>query len=152
MREFNVLPTEQRFKDLDDYQIEFIIANMNLDTKEMMEARDGKNYDMKAEDTDTSWFEAPTDEFDVVPDFLDLDDLNTQVDKSLSEKEKIERDRRVEAELEDETEGLTTQHLAMMEHIRQKQKELDESLGLDIKETTQEDINKAIEDVDDWYM
>ncbi|MCP6183125.1 hypothetical protein NL435_27625, partial [Klebsiella pneumoniae] len=59
MREFNVLPTEQRFKDLDDYQIEFILANMNLDTKEMMEARDGKNYDMKAEDVDTSWFEAP---------------------------------------------------------------------------------------------
>ncbi|MCP5645454.1 hypothetical protein NL299_27930, partial [Klebsiella pneumoniae] len=82
------------------------------------------------------WFEAPTDEFDVVPDFLDLDDLNTQVDKSLSEKGKIERDRRVEAELEDETEGLTTQHLAMMEHIRQKQKELDESLGIDNKETT----------------
>ncbi|MGI4453339.1 hypothetical protein ACR2VR_26815, partial [Klebsiella pneumoniae] len=34
MKEFNVLPTEQRFKDLDDYQIEFIIGNMNRDVYE----------------------------------------------------------------------------------------------------------------------
>lgn len=155
MKEFNVLPTEQRFKDLDDYQIEFIIANMNKDYDEIVKAQKGKNYDSEFEDDDKSWWNTPTEEFDPTPDFLDADDLAKQMEDRLSEKDKIERAKRLDAELEDETEGLTTQHLAMMEYIRQQQQKVDEEVGNVVEEepTTQESINKALEELDDdWYM
>ncbi|BCK59780.1 RNA polymerase [Staphylococcus phage vB_SauH_DELF3] len=127
--DFNVLPTEERFKDPDDVNIELIIGNTNIDTRVMMSDKDGKNYEMKAEDVDTSWFEAPTDQIDVVPDFLDLDDDQEKVVRCVTEDLVCERARRRVAELEDDTEGLTTSVVAMRHNRRQKQKELVESLG-----------------------
>ena len=60
--------------------------------------------------------------------------------------------------MNDETEGLTTQHLAMMEYIRRKQEELDDEVGNgktseDSATISQDSVNKALEDLDDdWYM
>ena len=162
MKEFNVLPTEQRFKDLDDYQIEFIIGNMNRDVyehnKQLKQAQKGGKYDSQFEDDDSSWWDESHEDFDPVPDFLDADDLAKQMEAKLSDRDKEERAKRNDAELNDETEGLTTQHLAMMEYIRRKQEELDEEVGNgktseEDATISQESVNKALEDLDDdWYM
>lgn len=158
MKEFNVLPTEQRFKDLDSYQLEFMLESMSRDGEETKQLQKGKKFDSQFEDEDSSWWNTDHDEFDPVPDFLDEDDLAEQMEQRLSEKDKEERGKRLDAELNDETEGMTTQHLAMMEYIRRKQEELDDEVsnGKTSEGTTeisQDSVNKAMENLDDdWYI
>ncbi|AEJ79731.1 RNA polymerase beta subunit [Staphylococcus aureus bacteriophage Sb-1] len=101
MKEFNVLPTEQRFKDLDDYQIEFIIGNMNRDVyehnKQLKQAQKGGKFDSQFEDDDSSWWNESHEDFDPVPDFLDADDLAQQMEAKLSDRDKEERAKRNDA-------------------------------------------------------
>lgn len=153
MKEFKVLPTEERFQKLDFYQIAFIIESMNRDNWLEYQASKGQQHmDNLVEDDDSSWWDTPHDEFDPVPDFLDAEDLAKQVEDRMTDLEKQKRDDRFDAEMEDDKDLL---HENKMEMIRKNIAELDEELangkfeGDMNPQISQETINSALQEFDD---
>lgn len=153
MREFKVLPTDPNFKNLDSYQIQFIIESMNLDAREM--ERRSKGYDSTVEDDDTSWYDESQEEFEPVPDFLDAEDLAKQAYDRLSESERIKMTERAEAE-EDDEEAIEI-HKNKMAQIQKNIEELDKQVNNtsdNQEEYSQQSIEDALNefDDDDLYM
>ncbi|AXF38333.1 tape measure chaperone [Staphylococcus phage Quidividi] len=153
MREFKVLPTDPNFKNLDSYQIQFIIESMNLDAREM--ERRSKGYDSTVEDDDTSWYDESQEEFEPVPDFLDAEDLAKQAYDRLSESERIKMTERAEAEEDDEE--AREIHKNKMAQIQKNIEELDKQVNNtsdNQEEYSQQSIEDALNefDDDDLYM
>lgn len=140
MREFKVLPTDPNFKNLDSYQIQFIIESMNLDAREM--ERRSKGYDSTVEDDDTSWYDESQEEFEPVPDFLDAEDLAKQAYDRLSESERIKMTERAEAEEDDEE--AREIHKNKMAQIQKNIEELDKQVNNTIiKKSTHNKVLKT---------
>lgn len=148
MKQFNVLPTEERFKNLTEHQLSFILENMIRDSWEQEQVAKGRTGNIM-EDDDTSWYDTPTEEFEPVPDFLDADDLAKQAYDRLSESEKAKMNERAETELDEDNEEELI-HENKMEMIQENIRKLDESLNIDDnQEYTQENISQALDEFDD---
>lgn len=148
MREFNVLPTDDRFKQLTDLQIEFILYNMVQDNKEQELIAKGKRFDSHFEDDDNSWMEVDEKEFEVVPEFLDLDSINKQIEGRLSEEEKQRRQERFDSDDPDEMDRVDL----VLEEQKRRIEEIDRELGItDDKpvEYSKDTISQALDELDD---
>ncbi|AAX92375.1 tail morphogenetic protein B [Staphylococcus phage Twort] len=151
MREFNVLPTDERFRNLTDLQIEFILYNMVQDNKEQELIAKGKRFDSHFEDDDRSWMEADEEDFEVVPDYIDLEDINKQIENKLSEEEKQRRQERFDSDDPDEMDRVDL----VLEEQRRRIEELDRELGITSDkpvEYSKDTIGQALDelDEDDW--
>ena len=78
MDHFKVLPTDERFKELSDEQLAFIMESMSLDIKERELAMKGVDKNNYFEDSDESFWEVPLDEFNVLEDGHDAEDIARQ--------------------------------------------------------------------------
>lgn len=148
MREFNVLPTDERFLKLTDFQIEFILFNMVQDAKEQEMLAKGKKPDSYFEDEDSSWIDAPEEAFEVVPDFMDLDSINKQIEDKLSEDEKRRRQESFESDDPDERDYVDL----VLEAQQRRIEELDRELGITDSEEVEynkDTISQALDELDD---
>lgn len=130
MEKFNVLPTDDKFKQLDDFQIEFILTSMERDAWEIKQRQKGQqHYENLVEDEDTNFLNVPEEEFEVVPKFLDAEELYEQALNRLSESAKAKHEERLKAEFEDGGQNEPDlHHESIMEHIRRNIDELDDEL------------------------
>lgn len=85
MDKFQVLPTDERFKALEDEQLSFIMASMEEDAAEVERARKGVNDDEFFMDDDESWFD--DEEFDPLDVVEDEEALSEQLDAMTSRKD-----------------------------------------------------------------
>ena len=131
MDKFKVLPTEERFKSLTSEQLAFIMASMERDNWEQRQLAKGiTNFDDIKEDADTSFLTAKEEEFEVVPEFLDIDDINTKMMERLSESERLKHEERLKAEFEDgDPNAPDLHHESIMEQIQRNIQELDDELS-----------------------
>lgn len=131
MDKFNVLPTEDRFKNLTTEQLSFILESMNRDNWEQRQLAKGiTNFDDVKEDSDTSFLHVKEEDFEVLPDFLDADDINKKMLERLSESEKAKHSERLKAEFEDGGQDEPDlHHESIMEQIRKNLEELDDEVN-----------------------
>lgn len=171
MKEFKVLPTDQRFQDLSMHQINFIIASMNYDGKLQERVNKGMDINSTIEDSDTSWWDTPHDEFDPIAEGHDEDDIARQVEERLTEAERKSMKDRFEDEIayeeyirnggvDFEKESIKQIIQNNLEELREEAQsgEFTEGATPTMQETSKEDIQEAInmfneEDDDlDGYM
>lgn len=88
MREFKVLPTDPRWLELTDEQIEFMLYSMERDVVEADRARRGIQVDGEYEDNDESWWYAEHDEFEALRDDHDEEDIARQVEDLTTEEDR----------------------------------------------------------------
>lgn len=157
MKEFKVLPTDQRFQDLSMHQINFIIASMNYDVKLQERANKGIDISTTIEDNDTSWWGTPHDEFDPIAEGHDEDDIARQVEERLTEAERKSMKDRFEDEIayeeyirnggvDFEKESIKQIINNNLEELREEAQsgEFTEGTTPTIQETSEEDIQEAI--------
>lgn len=157
MKEFKVLPTDQRFQDLSMHQINFIIASMNYDVKLQERANKGIDINTTIEDSDTSWWDTPHDEFDPIAEGHDEDDIARQVEERLTEAERKSMKDRFEDEIayeeyirnggvDFEKESIKQIIHNNLEELREEAQsgEFTEGTTPTIQETSEEDIQEAI--------
>lgn len=157
MKEFKVLPTDQRFQDLSMHQINFIIASMNYDVKLQERANKGIDINTTIEDNDTSWWDTPHDEFDPIAEGHDEDDIARQVEERLTEAERKSMKDRFEDEIayeeyirnggvDFEKESIKQIINNNLEELREEAQsgEFTEGTTPTIQETSEEDIQEAI--------
>jgi len=90
MKEFNVLPTDERFQNLTNEQLGFIMYNMEDDANKIKRARKGYSSGSGShyEDNDDSWY---TDkDFEVLREGHDEEDIARQVD-ALTKEEDLDK-------------------------------------------------------------
>ncbi len=100
MKEFKVLPTEQRFQELTGQQIDFIISSMNYDHRLQERARKGLDVNSTLEDNDESWWYASHEDFEPIVEGHDEEDIARQVQEKLSEADRKSLRDRFDSELE----------------------------------------------------
>ncbi len=81
MDEFKVLPTDDRFKNLSDDQIGYILENMILDRKEEDRARRGLDSKNFYEDEDDSFWNVDMDDFVALKEEHDETNIADQVNE-----------------------------------------------------------------------
>ncbi|AGB62593.1 hypothetical protein [Bacillus phage phiAGATE] len=83
MKTFKTLPTDPSFRDLSDKQITLLIMSMNEDAREMELARKGLTVESEHYDTtfDEEVWDRDVDEWDVLKDDHDAEDIAKQVEK-----------------------------------------------------------------------
>lgn len=157
MKEFKALPTEKRFQDLSMQQINFIIASMNYDGKLQERASRGVDINSTIEDSDTSWWDTPPEEFDPIVEGHDEDDIARQVEDRLTEAERKSMKERFEDEIayeeylrnggvDFEKESIKSIIKNNLEELREEAKsgEFTEGTTPTVQETSDEDIQEAI--------
>lgn len=80
MREFNVLPTDERLTSLSMEQIDFILLSMDRDYDELERARRGVSLESEFEDYDSDWWDASHEEFTAIKEGDDEEDIARQLD------------------------------------------------------------------------
>lgn len=88
MKEFKVLPTDERFVNLSDEQIGFILGNMVYDNKLEEQARKGINPDSYFEDEEDGYWTQDINEFVALKEDHDEEDIAKQVE-TLTNKEEL---------------------------------------------------------------
>lgn len=78
MDHFKVLPTDERFTNLTDEQLAFIIESMTLDAKERELAYKGVDKNNYFEDDDDSFWDVPIEEFEVLEEGHDAEEIKRQ--------------------------------------------------------------------------
>ena len=78
MDHFKVLPTDERFKNLTEEQVTFIMESMMLDNKERELAMKGVDKGNYFEDSDESFWEVPIEEFNVLEEGHDAKEIARQ--------------------------------------------------------------------------
>ncbi|YP_010843766.1 tail protein [Listeria phage WIL-1] len=129
MKEFNVLPTDERFRALTEEQINFIYYNKERDYKEAERASRGVSMESEFEDYNSDdWWEASHEDFQAIQEGHDEDDIAQQVENMTSiEDQKRLRDRFQSHEEYEEfirNGGKDTRQEMIDEHINNKLKEL----------------------------
>jgi len=81
MEKFNVLPTDERFQNLSNEQIGFILESMILDRKEEERAMKGLNSKNHYEDDDDSFWNVPMDDFVALKEEHDESDIAEQLNE-----------------------------------------------------------------------
>lgn len=100
MKEFKVLPTDDRFKELTGHQVNFILSSMGYDNKLLERARKGIDINSTMEDTDESWWYASHEDFEPLVEGHDEEDIARQVQEKLSEADRKSLRERFDSELE----------------------------------------------------
>lgn len=127
MREFKVLPTDPRFKELTSEQIAFILSNMEEDIIQREKAfNKNKGADESFKDPDTSWYE---DEFTDIDYDIDYEKMEESVERIESEEAKKKREQ-INEMLEEgnDTEKLQETELTVQNNI---QKALEEAKDIE---------------------
>lgn len=89
MKQFNVLPTDPRFRELTKEQIDFILYSKELDIKEQDRARRGMALDAEFEDYEADeWWNASHEDFKALKDDHDEEDIARQVNALTSEEDR----------------------------------------------------------------
>ena len=88
MKEFKVLPTDERFTNLSDDQIGFILGNMIYDNKLENQARKGVNPESYYEDEEEEYWTQDIKDFEALKEEHDELDIAKQVE-SLTNKEEL---------------------------------------------------------------
>lgn len=135
MKTFNVLPTDPSFQALTDYQIEFIIENLNQDAREANMIAKGQNPDDTYYDEDTSWLNTPVDEWDVVADGHDEEDIASQVNRLTSAEDLAKIQDRLKDTQNDVESGSATEKQdevdrVIQENIRRAKEEAEKYSGM----------------------
>ena len=81
MEKFNVLPTDERFQNLSNDQIGFILESMILDRKEEERAMKGLNSKNHYEDEDDSFWNVPMEDFVALKEYHDESNIANQVNE-----------------------------------------------------------------------
>lgn len=155
MKEFKVLPTDERFINLTDDQIGFILHNMGYDAKLEEQAMKGIKADSYYEDESDDW-DVDINEFEIIKDGHDENDIANQVEK-LTSKEDIKKARERYSTVEEWNEFLDSgvklaedveKETYMQEQLKKVFAEAEElnSLGK-VKETEGIKVEKHIEPI-----
>lgn len=80
MKTFKVLPTDERFTDLTDEQIGFILGNMIYDNKQEEWARKGVKPGSQFEDPEDDYWDKDDEDFEVLKTNHDEEDIAKQVE------------------------------------------------------------------------
>ena len=165
MEKFNVLPTDERFKNLTSEQFNYIFTNMELDIKEQERANKGLKNTI--EDDDDSWFYEDSETFEPLKEEHDEEDLARQVDNLLTETDRKKKQERLKAnEVTEEDMEMYQEHQeTVREYMNKRLEELDDEVehGKTIddykkpEDMTTDDINSAInlfndDDDDSFYI
>lgn len=139
------------------HQINFIIASMNYDVKLQERANKGIDINTTIEDSDTSWWDTPHDEFDPIAEGHDEEDIARQVEERLTEAERKSMKARFEDEIayeeyirnggvDFEKESIKQIIHNNLEELREEAQsgEFTEGTTPTIQETSEEDIQEAI--------
>lgn len=81
MEKFGVLPTDERFQNLNDEQVGFILESMRLDNKEESLAARGVDAKNHFEDDDDSFWNVPIEDFVALKEEHDEQDIAKQVEE-----------------------------------------------------------------------
>lgn len=121
MKEFKVLPTEKRWLDLSQLQLNWIIESMNRDVEAENLARSGKQQDEYFEDYEKDWLDVPDNEWTVVRDGDDEAAIAKQVEDITSPEDmavlKARLEASEEADKEYEKSGTTIEEDSINEYI-----------------------------------
>ncbi|MDT9683383.1 hypothetical protein RND61_15060 [Streptomyces sp. TRM76323] len=93
MKKFNVLPTDPRFKALTESQISFIFANIVNDNEDIKRAKQGLDplaFEDVAYDS-TFDYDGDVDDFELVPEWLDVESFTKTVRDNAPKDETYER-------------------------------------------------------------
>lgn len=93
MKKFNVLPTDPRFKELTEDQITFIFANIINDNEDAKRAKQGLPplaFEDVAFDS-TFDYDGDVKDFELVPEWLDVDEFTKTVRDNAPKDETYER-------------------------------------------------------------
>lgn len=130
MKEFKVLPTDERFKSLTNWQIEWIWASMERDAVEAERIRKGKNPNMEYEDFDDSWLNEDHENWNPVRDDHDEANIAKQVKNITSDEDmarlKARWEKMEEAESEYKEAGSTIEEDSINDYISNRIKEVQE--------------------------
>lgn len=87
MKEFNVLPTDERWLKLTDMQIDWILNSMQRDGEELERRSSGMELEAEFQDYDNSWYEVSHEEFNPVREGDDEDEIARQLATMTSEED-----------------------------------------------------------------
>lgn len=131
MREWKVLPTDPKFLELTDEQIDFLLTGMNLDSEDEARARKGYDPNMSYDTEDDSFWNVSEEEFQPIKEWQDEGDIAQQVEDLLG----VESTRKLRARFKTEQE-----YAEYLENGGAKAKEMY------VDEKIQESLAKAYEE------
>lgn len=88
MKEFKVLPTDSRFKELTGHQLSFILESLEYDNKIQEKINKGIDPRTVSEDMDTSWWDVSHEEFEPLVEGHDEKEIARQVEERLNESQR----------------------------------------------------------------
>lgn len=87
MKKFNVLPTEKRWLDLTDDQIDWMFQSIERDAEEQNRRNKGMELESEYQDYDNSWFDASHEEFNPVREGDDESEIARKLEAITSDED-----------------------------------------------------------------